>query len=222
MKNSRQIYYYIASNLAILVPVPGRFAYGIIVLLLFNIQMLLISFVFHAVEHLNLQFLRNSIIAFALIAITVFYRQLLIIFCPVAALTLGFCIYLPALTSVVIEFFFTEYKKGVKIHALLTMKKSLAMSAFCLFYFLLRDIVGFGTVTFPLWKKIAVYHLPFNSESVSASVFLATIPGSLVLLSVLLSVYILFRQKMKMIHDNPSLLENETDDKKNVKEEKSE
>lgn len=209
MKDSRLTYYYIASSLAILVPVPGRFAYGIILLVLFNIQMLLTSFVFHAVEHLNLQVLRNSIIAFALVAITVFFKQVLIIFCPVAALTLGFCIYLPALTSAVIEFFFAEYKKGVKKHAFLTLKKSLIMSAFCLLIFLLRDIVGFGTITFPLWKKIAVFHFPFNPDSVSASIFFATIPGSLVFISVILSFYIFFCKKMNMIRENPSLLEKE-------------
>lgn len=207
MKNNRLTYYYIASSLAILVPVPGRFAYGILVLFLFNIQMLLVSLLFHAVEHLNLQVLRNSIIAFALVAITVFYKQLLIIFCPTAALTLGFCIYLPALTSAVIEFFFTEYKKGVKIHALSTVKKSLTMSAFCLAVFLFRDIAGFGTITFPLWKKIAAVHLPFNPESASAGVFFATIPGCLVLISVLLSLYIVFCKKMKIIQENPSLLD---------------
>lgn len=212
MKN-KLTYYYIASSLAILVPVPGRLAYGIYVLVLFNLQMLAVSFVFHAVEHLNLQVLRNSIIAFALIAITVFYKQLLTIFCPAAALTLGFCLYLPALTSAVIEFFFTEYQKGVKTHVFATMKKSLLMSVFCLLYFLLRDVVGFGTVTFPAWKKIAVFHLPFNPENVSASVFAATIPGSLVLISVLLSVFIFFTRKMKFIEENPSLLKDEKKEK---------
>ncbi len=208
MKDSKLAYYYIASSLAILVPVPGRLAYGIFVLFLFNIQMFSVSFVFHAVEHMNLQALKNSIIAFALIAITVFYKQLLVIFCPPAALTLGFCIYLPALTSAVIEFFFTEYQKGIKAHVFSTMKKSLAMSAFCLVCFLLRDVVGFGTVTLPSWKKIAVFHLPFATQSVGASVFAATIPGSLVLISVLLSLFIFFNKKMKFIEENPSLLRN--------------
>lgn len=201
MKNNKLAYYYIASSLAILVPVPGRFAYGLVLLVLFNIQMILASVVFHVVEHLNLQVLRNSIIAFALIAVTIFYKQLLVIFCPSAALTLGFCIYLPALTSAVIEFFFTEYKKGIKAHLALTMKKSLVMSAFCLVYFLFRDLAGFGTFTFPVWKKIAVFHLPFNPETASASVFIATIPGSLVLISALLSIYLVFCRKMKIIHD---------------------
>lgn len=209
MKDNRLTYYYIASSLAILVPVPGRFAYGLIVLFLFNIQMLFVSLLFHAVEHLSLQVLRNSIFAFVLIASTVLYRQILIIFCPVAALTLGFCIYLPALTSAVIEFFFTEYKKGVKAHVFLTMKKSLAMSAFCLVCFLFRDIVGFGTITFPAWKKILVFHLPYNLNSTGSSVFLATIPGCLVLLSVLLNIYIIFCKKMKTIRENPSLIEDE-------------
>lgn len=208
MNNNRIIYYYIASCLSILVPVPGRFAYGIILLFLFNLQMLFASLIFHAVEHLSLQILRNSIIAFALIATTVLYKQLLIIYCPIMALTLGFCLYLPALTSCVIEFFFSEYKKGVKARAFLTVKRSLLMSALCLLFFLFRDIAGFGTLTLPLWKKMFIIHLPFSTDSVSAASFFATIPGSLVLVSIVLSCYIVFCKKMRLIKNNPSLLKN--------------
>lgn len=226
MKNSKYQYFYIASSLAILVPAPGRFAYGIILLVLFNLQMLSVSLIFHAVEHLNLPVLRNSIIAFILVAVTIFYKQLLIIFCPEAALTLGFCLYLPALTSAVIEFFFAEYKKGVRLHVALTMKKSLVISAFCLVFFLFRDIAGFGTFTFPLWKKIAVLHFPYKTESSGAGVLLATIPGCLILISVLLSIYIIFMKKMekigKMAEKNPSLLDSENFDEGDIKNKESE
>lgn len=206
---NKLVYYYIASSLALLVPVPGRLAYGIAVLFLFNLQMLCATFVFHAIEHLSLQFLRNSIISFALVAVTVFYKQILIIFCPVMALTLGFCIYLPALATAVIEFFFAEYKKGIKIHLKTTMTKSLVITIFSFVYFLLRDLIGFGTLTLPCWKKILVLHLPFNPESTGASVFLATIPGSLVLISVLLTLFLAFNKKMKLVHDSLAQAENQ-------------
>lgn len=203
MKNGKLVYYYIASSLAILVPIPGRFAFGLIEMILFNIQMLTIAVVFHSIAHLNLSHLKNSILTLALIAVTVMYKQLLIIICPIAALTLGFCIYLPALTTVVIEFFFAEYEKGIKEHLKNIMAKSLPMTVFCIIYFLLRDIIGYGTITLPSWKKLFVLRLFNENNSVSASTFMATIPGSLVFIALLLCIYLIYDKKRTILKSSP-------------------
>ena len=47
--NNKRLYFYIASNLAFLIPFPGRFAYSIIMVILFNIQMALVTLFFHAI-----------------------------------------------------------------------------------------------------------------------------------------------------------------------------
>ncbi|MBQ0052580.1 MAG: hypothetical protein KBT11_11055 [Treponema sp.] len=202
MKNGKEIYYYIASSLAMLVPVPGRFAYGIFVIVLFNIQMVLISMLVHGIEKLNLSVLKNAIISLTLIAITILYKQILTLICPIAALTLGFCIYLPALTSAVIEFFFSDYEKGMKKHLAVTLKKSSKLSACVLVYYLLRDLIGYGTLTLPSWKTLFVLHLPYNPESTQASMFMATIPGSLVFIAILLTFYIIYRKKMEIYRNS--------------------
>ena len=191
-----QIYLYIASNLAFLVPVPGRFAYGLILMLFFNIQMILLTLLFHAIHRMRLAELRNAVLSLAIISLGICLKQILAIFCPIISLTLGFCIFLPALASVIIEFFFLDYEHGLKRHIAQNMKKSLLMTIFSLIFFLIRDIFGYGTFTLPAYKRLLVYHLPNNPNSSDASVFLATIPGSLGFIAVLLALYIFVSNKM--------------------------
>ena len=77
------------------------------------------------------------------------------------------------------------------------------MTAFTLVFFLIRDIFGYGTITFPQWKKIAVLHLPYNSESAGASVLLATIPGSLWMVVAILALYIFVSRKIRIASLSP-------------------
>lgn len=199
MNDKKKIYLYIAANLAFLIPVPGRFAYALIMAVLFNLQMAAITMIFHAIHRTNLANLQNSVLSLMIISLGIVFKQLLIIVCPVAALTLGFCIYLPTLASVIIEFFFLDYEHGLKGHLIDKAKKTLALSAFMLLIFLIRDMLGYGTITFPGWKRLIVVHLFENSDIGGASVFLATIPGCLVLISALISFYIFVSKKLHIL-----------------------
>lgn len=201
MAERKKIYLYIAANLSMLIPVPGRFVYAVILLVLFNIQMAITTLLFHAVHRMDLASMRNTLLALAIIAFGILYKQILIIFCPVAALTLSYCIFLPTLASVIIEFFFLSYEHGVKGHLISTMKKSLCMSVFSLVYFFLRDIIGYGTLTFPAWKKIITIELPFTPAG--PGIFFATIPGGLCLLAMLLALYIFVSKKLSILDNSP-------------------
>ena len=147
--------------------------------------------------------MQNSILSLAIIAFGIFYKQLLAIICPIAALTLGFCVFLPTLASVIIEFFFLNYEHGLKEHLKKNMAKASFMTIFALVFFLIRDIFGYGTFTFPAWKHILVLHLPYNPQSASASVFLATIPGSLTLVAIILFAYIFISKKLQIVAKSP-------------------
>ena len=208
MSEQKKIYFYIAANLAMLIPVPGRLAYAIIILLIFNIQMIATTMLFHAIHRMNLANMRNSLLALTIIALGVLYKQLVIIFCPIVALTLSYCIFLPTLASVIIEFFFLSYEHGVKTHLMLSIKKSCLMSVFALIFFLVRDIVGYATITFPGWKNLVVIHLPYNPESTGIGVFFATIPGSLCFMTLLLALYIFMAKKINIFINSPIHEEN--------------
>lgn len=203
MKVSDRAYFYFAANLAILIPIPGRFAYALVLLLLFNIQMAVISLMYGLVYKMNLYPLRNVIIAFVAFFITILYKQLLIIYCPIMALTLGFCLYLPTLSSATIEFFFAKKSDGLKQLFADNMTKSGIITLYSLVYFLLRDVMGYGTFTLPFYKYIKIYTISDNMDSVSTSLFFATIPGSLVLIAFLLSLLLFIKKKSGIIERLP-------------------
>ena len=183
MTDYKKFLIYIGTTLAIVLPFPGRIAYGIFALLHFNVSVVLLTLMFYAINLLNVKFLRLGICSLELVALTILYKQLLVIFCPVAALTTGFSFYLPAVSAVVITIFNLRIKNSIKESCLDKLKKSLSISAFCFIIFVLRDILGFGTITLPNWQSLLVIkipEIPFLAGNSFMS-FFATIPGCMVL-----------------------------------------
>ena len=80
------------------------------------------------------------------------------------------------------------------------MIHSLTYSVFALLYFLLRDLIGFGTFTFfgknhQIFEKVII-----DSDKLGVGSILASIPGSLILSAILLYVYIFVRNKIDICH----------------------
>lgn len=183
MTDYKKFLIYIGTTLAIVLSFPGRIAYGIFALLHFNVSVVLLTLMFYAINLLNVKFLRLGICSLELVALTILYKQLLVIFCPVAVLTIGFSFYLPAVSAVVITIFNLKIKNSIKESCLDKLKKSLSISAFCFIIFILRDILGFGTITLPNWQSLLVIkipEIPFLAGNSFMS-FFATIPGCMVL-----------------------------------------
>lgn len=186
----RHIYFYVAAALTVVVPVPGRLAFGLLMLVLFNVQIMTGVLIGHLTARLRLDDLKNVIVSVDLVAVTILFKQLVIFVCPVAALTLGFSFYLPALASAVIEF---SYKNAVPSLAADIKEQAVrnaVFSAVAFGIYVVRDIVGFGTITFPAWRSICVVHLPRVAQTTAAGAFVATIPGAFVLVAVLLALYL--------------------------------
>lgn len=187
----RAVYFYLAAVLTVVVPVPGRLAFGLLMVALFNVQVMTGVLTGHLTERLHLDDLKNVIVSAELVAVTILFKQLVIFVCPVAALTLGFSFYLPALASAIIEF---SYKDGAPTLAADIKEKAMrnaVFSAVALGIYLVRDIVGFGTVTLPAWRRIFAAHVPLAAQTTAAGAFVATIPGAFVLVAVLLALYLL-------------------------------
>ena len=83
MTDYKKFLIYIGTTLAIVLPFPGRIAYGIFALLHFNVSVVLLTLMFYAINILNVKFLRLGICSLELVALTILYKQLLVIFCPV-------------------------------------------------------------------------------------------------------------------------------------------
>ena len=198
MKERINIYFFITASLSILIPTPGRLAFAIVLLFLMNIQIALGTLVFHASKRLGLKNLKNVLIVLFLVFSTSLYKIVLSSLCPIIALTLGFCLYLPSLSTVAIAFFFEkrDVKFSVRIKDL--MNKSLQLSAGVLLYFILREIVGYGTISFPKIGGIIILHLPFTF---GGGVFFATIPGNFALIAVILATFVFVRHKFTIVEN---------------------
>jgi hypothetical protein len=193
------IYVYIAASLAMLVPVPGRFACGLILVVLFNLLMVSGTFLLHAVRMMKIESLTTVIITTGLIAVTILVKQILILYSPVLALTLGFSLFLPTLSSVIIGYFFDVSDKTIKQDLSTNMIQSCFFSIFALLFFLFRDIVSYGTVTFPSRTGFFTWSLPYDETKLSVVTFFASIPGALVLVAVVLAVFVHISHKFDCI-----------------------
>ncbi|MBP5158125.1 MAG: hypothetical protein K6G18_15635 [Treponema sp.] len=171
---------FLLASFALLIPFPGRLAYGILLVILLNVQMFSIAFFRGLVELVHLNDLLSVLTAAMLMCESIIFKQLLAIYSPLMALTLSFVIYLPAVSSFIIsrlnpldaQLDCWGATKG-------NMGYSLAFSGIALAFFLARDIIGYGTITLPGRKELLCIHLFGQGEGAHVGVFLATIPGAI-------------------------------------------
>ena len=78
------------------------------------------------------------------------------------------------------------------------MTKQYAFGMFALLFFLLRDILGYGTLSLPVPNGIKETYL-FNSYDTAFLSFFATIPGALLLLVLCMSFLLTVQLKMNAI-----------------------
>ena len=178
---------YLLASFALLVPFPGRLAYGIVFIVLINIQMLSITFFKHLVNMLHLENLLSVLTASMLICESIIFKQLLILYSPLMALVLGFDIYLSAVSSFIISHLYpvdTAGKEATLLEFKNNMCSSLLFSLFALCIFLIRDVFGYGTITFPGRSSLISFTLLPASDTAHFGVIFAFIPGAIMLVSI--------------------------------------
>lgn len=183
---------YIILSLGLLVPVPGRFAYGFVLILLLNILLFAGLFVKRLVRILDIEEFQSVIIATALISICILYKQFIILLSPIMALTLGFAIFIPAVSSFLLGYVGDPVRIPLKEECYDCMKKAGRFSVYGLFFFIIRDVLGYGTITFP--KHNGIFQIRFfNVGAGYIGSFFASIPGALVLTA----VFVIFLNHVK-------------------------
>jgi len=195
MTNFNKVFSCMAATLAITLAVPGRLAFGLFVLVHFNFLIVITTLLMHCIRFLKLESIRVGILALEIIALTILFKQLLIIFCPVAALTLGFSIYMPSISAVILTIISSKNLQSLKEDVFGKFKEALNVSIFCFIIFFIKDIFGFGTITLPFWKNLLVINLPVLIKNASVSAFLATIPGTLGLTVIMFFLYLKIKEK---------------------------
>lgn len=195
----RSIYVFIAATLTMLVPAPGRFVYGLVLILELNLLMLVGTLSISLVKKIKLDEMMSVTVIFLLLAATIFFRQILVLFQPEIVLTLGYVMFLIPLSLCMFGYIFADNDKKLVDRLKFNMTHSITYSIYALLFFLFRDVTGYGTFTFfginhQIYEKVI---LDVNKTGIFSMV--ASIPGALILSSVLLFVYNYFINKVDIV-----------------------
>lgn len=207
--NRNIVFMYIAVSLVMLVPVPGRLYYGIPVIMVLNLLMVLTTLFSKFMDFFKFYTLKPICILLMLVGITIFARQLLILYSPMIALTMGFIIYMPAIAVLMLGRFFDNRGMQLKMALSGNMRESVFFSIYAFVFFLLRDIVGYGTISFPIPSGIFKLELPTLSYF-SPFTFWASIPGALVLSGLLLAALSFIRKYCGILERSAQLRQEES------------
>lgn len=192
--NKRIYFIFIAASFALLVSAPGRLAYGLVLIVEMNLLVLASASFAAFVRRFEFGNLRKVVMLSFVIFATVLFRQILIFFSPVIALTLGFVIFLPPVSVFLFGNVFAE-RTPYPSDAL---RQSLVFSAFALVFFFLRDLLGFGTISFPMPNGIGEARF-FDSHSTAFCSLFASVPGALLLVVLCMAALLTVQRKMNII-----------------------
>ena len=196
---SKAFFLYLAAFLVLLIPSPGRFVYGFTLMIELFFLTTLGTLVLILIKKLKLVELKTVLLLFSLIVITVIFRQIFILLYPEVVLTLGFIIYLPAISTFLICFLSERQDFETKQLIIENIIRAVIFFVFGTLFFLFRDVVGYGTITFFGKHHQIVEKVIFNSEQIGIFSFLASVPGALLLSALITFLHLTVRKKFKII-----------------------
>ncbi|MBQ7905407.1 MAG: hypothetical protein IJ361_06595 [Spirochaetaceae bacterium] len=189
---------YMAAAISILLPATGRFAIGIIIC----VAMLFITFfgtIFNRIIR-NLVSKDSAIFyqfAISILLCTIF-NQLLTLFSPVLSIYMGFTIYLVAFSSMIIGFFASDNQKDFSDVLTHNIINTLKFCLLTLFFFFLRDYIGYSTFTLPSPFGFIEYKLP-SFHQYYKSFFWGSIPCAIVLLALSLTLITFINRRFDIV-----------------------
>ena len=195
----RSVYVLIATILGILIPSPGRFVYGVTLVIELISLMLIGTLTTSLVKKLKLEELSTIIVLMIIISTTILFRQIMILIQPEVMLTLGYIIFLMPVSVFMIGYVFIKDEKPLKEKLRFNMSHILTFSVYALLFFLLRDIAGYGTFTFyganhQIYEKVLIV-----SDKIGVLSVFASLPGAFILSAVLLFIHLYVRNKFAIV-----------------------
>ena len=196
--NKRAGYVYMATTCSMVVLAPGRFAIGLILVIQMCLLMFLGTLFRSLIRVLKMEKMSSTLMLSFMVFFTIFFRQLVILMMPDAALQLGFLFYLITVSTFITAFLFDDKTSSLSDELKVNMFQAMLFSVFGLLFSLFRDIVGYGTITIVSSKGI-IEKVLFDKYDVSILSFVASIPGALIIASIILVFYTLILNKVKII-----------------------
>lgn len=189
---------YIAAAISILLPATGRFAVGIIIC----IAMLFITFFGTIFNRIIRNLVSKDSAVFYQFVISILlctiFNQLITLYSPVLYIYMGFTIYLAAFSSMIIGFFTSDIQKDFSDVLSHNMINTLKFCLLTLFFFLLRDYIGYSTFTLPGPNGFIEYVLP-SFHQYYKSFFWGSIPCAIVLLALGLALITFISRRFDIV-----------------------
>lgn len=193
MKKKNYLYIYVVAMLSFIVPIPPRFAYGFLCVLLLNFLVVAAFGLQYLIKKISLNAHANSLMLLFLVGCTILFKQLLILYSAITALVLSLSLYMVCFSSFLMGTVFNTEGLTLVEHARFTAKRLLVFSSAVLSFFLIREILAFGTLSFAVKDGLACLTF-FNVSSSYPLLFLGTIPGTLILLGLAFALYTLYKK----------------------------
>lgn len=195
----RSIYVFVSTALAMLVPAPGRFVYGLVLVIQLNLLTLVGLLANSLTKKLKLESETPVLLLGTTIFATIIFRQFLVLLNPELVLTLGFIIFLMPVSFFFLGYLFNDTDLPLQQRMKFTFSHIVTFSIYALLYFLVRDILGYGTITYFSSGFQIVEKILISEDKVSVFSLLASIPGSLLFSSIILFIHIVVRNKYNIV-----------------------
>ncbi len=104
------------------------------------------------------------------------------------AFILGINIYVPALTAFILGNLYRH--SGLKLSEMLSLSlgKCTSFSVFALFFFIIREIFSYGTLSLPCASGLMEFHVISENSLSFMGFFWGSMPGAVVLVAIMIAV----------------------------------
>ncbi len=191
----REFLLYIVTNMVIFVPSPPFVAYGIILILCFNVVYLITISYSKYISALENKY-RYPLLLLCAALVTLIFHMGLSFVSPVIGLTLGFIMYLIPLSVLTLNTPFYQNEENIKEQKNNNIKTLFLISFLSLLFFVIREFFSYGTISYPTTTGIATIHLPVQLFD-GYSFIWSSIPGAFFLLTIFVVLLPLIVQKNK-------------------------
>lgn len=194
-------FFTISVSLFVLIPLINRFAYGLIIALCLLFLMFFLTMIKIVIKKCRLyEFSSITLLACLVVCITLFI-QLLGLYSAILLFTMRFSLYIAGLSYFVISGIFNPndhiYVESGRISDLLikNMKQTVLFASLLLLFCLLRDILGHGSISFPVpsgIRELILFTLPYE-KSIG---FFTTTGGAYILFGLCMALWLAIYQNI--------------------------
>jgi len=193
-KYKPNIFLFILSLLPIIIATPARFGCGLVIILLLNLIMILGTTVRFFMSKVSTGNTERLIILLFLIFITIIYKRLLVLFSPILGIILSFALYFVPLSPISLELLVSKDDYS-NVHVFgKNMAYSGLYSLVLFFFFIIREFLAYGSISFPVRSGIIPFeYFPWHSS------FWATISGGFILISIIYVILMFVDKKLETV-----------------------